>query len=119
MRKPSEQAKARRECFAKHKWNDEAGKIWLTCCFCGGRIDPAREKWEAAHQIRHSLTGDNSPDNVKPAHWKCHRDTVPDDTKAAAKDVRLSEKHFGIKQKKGWGNRWGKTNLRRAASGSD
>jgi hypothetical protein len=28
---------------------------------------------------------------------------VPDDTKAAAKDVRLFEKSVGIKQKRGWG----------------
>ncbi len=104
MRNRSEQAQARRNCFAAHKWNDDAGKIWLTCCYCGGRIDPARAKWESAHGIRHSLTKDNSPTNVKPAHYKCHRRTVPDDTKAAAKDVRVNEKHYGIKRKRGWGN---------------
>jgi hypothetical protein len=102
MRSPGEQQKARRQCFAAHKWNDEADKVWLTCCMCGGRIDPAREKWEAAHIIRHSLTANNDPSNVQPAHYKCHRETVPDDTKAAAKDVRVNEKHFGIKQKRGW-----------------
>jgi hypothetical protein len=105
MRTSSEQAKARRTCFEAHKWCDDDGKLWLTCCYCGGRIDPAREKWEAAHQIRHSLTADNAPSNVRPAHYKCHRETVPDDTKAAAKDVRIFEKAMGIKQKRGWGKR--------------
>jgi hypothetical protein len=106
MRSSSEQARARRKCFEQHKWNDESGKLWLTCCFCQGRIDPATQKWEAAHQIRHSLTADNEPSNVKPAHYKCHRETVPDDTKAAAKDVRVFEKAMGIKRKRGFGNQW-------------
>jgi hypothetical protein len=105
MRSSADQARARRKCFEQHKWNDEAGKLWLTCCYCQGRIDPSREKWEAAHQIRHSLTADNEPSNVKPSHFRCHRETVPDDTKAAAKDVRLYEKSFGIRQKRGWGQR--------------
>jgi len=118
MRKPSEQAKARRECFHAHKKSDEAGHIYMICHLCGGRINPAVEGWEASHVIRHSLTADNAPSNVMPAHIKCHRATVPDDTRAAAKDVRLSEKHFGIKRKKGWGNRWG-TSSRLARNGGD
>lgn len=102
MRTPAEQAKARRDCFHAHKWNDEAGKIWLTCCFCGGRIDPAREAWEAAHGLRHSLTKDNSPSNVRPAHFKCHRETVPADIRENAKGKRSSDKHFGIVRKRGF-----------------
>jgi hypothetical protein len=111
MRSSGEQARARRKCFEQHKWNDEGGKLWLTCCYCQGRIDPATQKWEAAHQIRHSLTADNEPRNVKPAHYVCHRETVPDDTKAAAKDVRVNEKHYGIKRKRGFGNQWRKSSV--------
>ena len=103
MRTAGEQAKARRECFKAHHKTDEAGAIYMTCCICGGKINPATEGWEAAHVIRYSLTADNSPDNVLPAHFKCHRETVPSDTKAAAKDVRVNEKHFGIKRKRGFG----------------
>jgi len=114
MRKPSEQAKARRECFHAHKKSDDAGHIYLICHLCGGKINPAVEGWEASHVIRHSLTADNRPSNVMPAHIKCHRATVPKDTTDAAKDVRVSEKHFGIKRKRGWG----RTNSRAAKSGS-
>lgn len=102
MRTPSEQAKARRDCFHAHKKSDEAGHIYLVCHICGGRINPAVEGWEASHVIRHSLTGDNSPTNVMPSHVRCHRPTVPDDTRAAAKDLRVYERHFGIR-KRGFG----------------
>jgi len=107
MRKPSEQAKARRECFAEHKWNDEAGKIWLTCCFCGGRIDPARERWEAEHNIRHALTADNSPNNVRPCHPHCHKPKTAEDISENAKGKRVSDKHFGLRSK-GWGGKYRK-----------
>ena len=103
MRTSGEQAKARRECFKAHHKTDANDRVYMICCFCGGHIYPAIEGWEAAHGIRHSLTADNSPENVKPSHKKCHRETVPDDTKAAAKDVRVFEKNIGIKQKKGFG----------------
>lgn len=103
MRTASEQAKARRECFHAHKKVDEAGHIYLVCHICGGTISPAVEGWEASHVIRHSLTADNSPENVMPAHIRCHRPTVPDDTRAAAKDLRVSEKYWGIQRKRGFG----------------
>jgi 5-methylcytosine-specific restriction endonuclease McrA len=106
MRSSSEQAKARRACFHTHKQVDEAGHVYMVCHLCGGKINPAVEGWDASHVIRHSLTKNNDPTNVMPAHRKCHRVTVPDDTKAAAKDVRVSEKHYGIKRKRGFGNQW-------------
>ncbi len=105
MRSSSEQAKARRDCFAAHKWNDDAGKVWLTCCICNGRIDPAREKWDAEHIVRHVLTNDNSADNVKPCHPKCHKTKTATDVAENAKGKRVSDKHFGIRQKRGWGKR--------------
>lgn len=101
-RSSAEQAKARKDCFHAHKRLDAEGRVYLECCFCDAKIDPATEAWEAAHLVRHTLTRDNSPENVKPAHFKCHRATVPKDITENAKGKRVSDKHFGIKKKSGF-----------------
>jgi hypothetical protein len=102
-----EQAKARRACFETHKWNDEGGKVWLTCYACNGKIDPAREKWNAEHIIRHVLTKDDRPSNVFPIHPKCHAPKTAKDIAENAKGKRVSAKHYGITSK-GWGGKYRK-----------
>lgn len=102
MRSSGEQAKFRREVFHTHKKNDETGRIFLVCCFCSGRIDPATESWEAAHTIPHAFGGTEG----KPAHVKCHRaETSTKDVPAIAKSKRTFDKHFGIRRKKPWPKR--------------
>lgn len=108
MRTPAQQAKARRNCFEAHKWSDEAGRIWLTCHICGGRIDPGREKWDADHAVRHAAGGSDDPSNVLPAHIKCHRTKTSADVTENAKGKRVSDKHFGIRAKQGWGGKYRK-----------
>lgn len=110
QRTSAEQAKARRDCFNSHRRVDETGRVYLVCCFCGGKINPATEAWEAAHGIRHSLTKDNTPGNVKPAHYKCHRETVPKDITENAKGKRVSDKSNGIIRKRGFRKPDGKFN---------
>lgn len=96
-RRPSgAQIKARRECFDAHKWADDGGKIWLTCHICNGRIDPARERWDAEHVIRRSVGGSDKPSNVWPAHEKCHRVKTVDDVRENAKGKRVHDRHYGI-----------------------
>ena len=93
----SGQAKARRECFDAHKQADESGRIYLECHICGGRIDPAREAWEADHVVRHSVGGSDDVANIMPAHVKCHRIKTSEDVRENAKGKRVSEKYYGIR----------------------
>jgi 5-methylcytosine-specific restriction endonuclease McrA len=107
MRTASEQAKARRACFEKWKWHDETGKIYLTCHICGGVIDPATERWEAEHVLRHALTKDNDAENVKPCHPRCHKPKTAKDVSENAKGKRVEAKHYGLKTR-GWGGKYRK-----------
>ena len=103
-RTTGEQAKFKREVFHTHKKVDEGGRIFLQCCFCGGRINPAIESWDAAHGVAHFFGGKDGA----PAHPKCHRvETSTKDVPAIAKSKRQTDKHFGIKRR-GWGSKWKK-----------
>lgn len=100
MRSQSAQAKFRREVFETNKLHDNTGRIFLICCYCGGKIDPASEAWEAAHVIADFFGGKEG----KPAHVKCHRvETSTKDIPAISKSKRVSDKHYGIKRK---GSNW-------------
>lgn len=101
-RSSAAQAKARRACFDAHKRTDEHGHIYLECHLCGGRINPAVEAWIAEHAVRHALTADDTPSNVRPAHARCAREKDKVDISENAKGKRVSDKHWGIDQKRGW-----------------
>ena len=88
----------RRNCFEAHKKADETGRIYLICHICGGRIDPARDKWDAEHSLRKTLSGSDEPSNVLPAHARCHDTKTANDNSENAKGKRVSERHFGIKR---------------------
>lgn len=106
-------SKYRRDCFETHIKYDETGPF-LVCHLCGGRIDPAREPWEAEHSLRRTLGGSDAPANVLPAHKTCHRDKTNVDISSNAKGKRVRDKHFGIVTKKKWWkpdgykHRWGR-----------
>ena len=72
--------KARRECFERNRWTDPlTGRIMMTCHICQGRIDPARERWEAEHVRRRSLNTEDrdEPCNILPTHESCHEAKRP------------------------------------------
>src|SRR5690349_18565878 len=94
--------KYRRDCFDAHKKVDETGRIYLVCYLCKGRIDPARDAWDAEHTKRKTLGGSDSPENVWPAHKGCHQPKTARDLTENAKGKRVSDKHFGIVRKKGF-----------------
>lgn len=91
-------AKARRECFEENKISGAYGRPYLICHICNGKIDPAIDAWEAEHVIPHSFGGEQ----LKPAHYRCHKKKTVSDVGKIAKSKRASDKHLGIK-KKGWG----------------
>ena len=93
--------KARRLCFTTHR-REVDGKTIMTCHLCSGPIDPLRDKWEADHIRRHAEGGEESAENLWPAHEKCHAEKSRKDTSEIAKGKRVSDKHFGIKQKTGF-----------------
>lgn len=67
------------------------------CHFCSGKIK-VNEEWEVSHVIEFRLTQDDSDENRKPAHKKCHRDyTYTEGNPMLAKVERLRLKNMGIR----------------------
>lgn len=111
--------KARRICFDTHKKVDENGHVYMICsCGCGMRFNPAITKWRADHGARHAEGGKETATNLWPIIEK--HDAGPDgkaakDAKEIAHGKRASERHFGVKQSRGfpkrpkdqsWGRGW-------------
>jgi len=66
------------------------------CHLCKGHIQVG-EAWEVEHVIPYALTRDNSDENLRPAHKKCHeRKTRGEDIPAIAKAKRREAKHAGF-----------------------
>ncbi|WP_375553356.1 HNH endonuclease [Roseovarius mucosus] len=71
------------------------------CHICGGKIDATREKWDADHVIALEISGDDSDDNLRPAHERCHRGAgskTSEDQRIIAKAKRIEAKHKGAKK---------------------
>ena len=92
-RRPSS-TKTRRECFDAYKYTDEAGKVWLDCHICSGRIDPTRDQWEAEHTSPHAFGGTD----VRPAHYGCHKKKSKSDIQKIAKGKRIRDRQHGVKR---------------------
>lgn len=88
-RRKSRNAKERARLFTLH------GGI---CHLCGGRIG-AGEAWEIEHVIEWALTHDDSDENVKPAHVKCHAAKTGKRAAELAKVNRQREKFMGFRPK--------------------
>ncbi|MFV1798215.1 HNH endonuclease [Phaeobacter sp. Ay1a-4a] len=72
------------------------------CHICGDQIDGTRERWDADHVIPLEISGDDSDDNLRPAHEWCHRTkTAKEDAPTIAKCKRVAAKHDGSKKPKG------------------
>lgn len=66
------------------------------CChICGGKISVG-EAWEVEHVIPYALTQDDSDENLRPAHIKCHsKKTHGEDRPRISKAERQRAKHLG------------------------
>lgn len=65
------------------------------CHICGGKIQPG-QAWEIEHVLAFALSGDDSDENRKPAHTKCHKPKTARDKGLIAKARRRHEKHMGF-----------------------
>ena len=72
------------------------------CHLCGGKIE-AGQAWELDHVIEYTLTRDDSDENMKPAHKKCHRAKTSTRATVLAKVARIEAKHAGVKKPSKWG----------------
>lgn len=66
------------------------------CHLCNGLIDGTREAYEIEHVIPWALTQDDSDDNLRLAHVKCHSEkTHKHDRPMISKVERMRLKHAG------------------------
>jgi len=85
------------------------------CHICGQVIDGTRERWDADHVIALEISGDDSDENLRPAHEACHRaKTSMEDAPTIAKAKRVQRKHFGAHRPKATipgsrGTKWKRT----------
>jgi len=70
-----------------------------TCHLCGVKIGVG-EAWEAEHIIALEISGDDSDDNLAPAHVACHRAKTAEDAGRIAKARRVYAKHIGAHRAK-------------------
>jgi 5-methylcytosine-specific restriction protein A len=70
------------------------------CHLCKQKIDGVREAWEVEHVIAYALTRDNSDENLRPAHKRCHAEKTAADVAAIAKAKRREAKHAGAARPK-------------------
>lgn len=75
------------------------------CHICGGKIQVG-EAWEVEHCKPFELSYDDSDDNRKPAHVKCHKGKTAIDRVDIARAHRREQKHLGFKQKQPWNLKW-------------
>jgi 5-methylcytosine-specific restriction protein A len=70
------------------------------CHICGITIDGTREKWEADHKTALEISGDDTDDNLAPAHVHCHKAKTKQDVAIIAKCRRVHAKHVGAARTK-------------------
>lgn len=77
----------------------ERGRLFLLhggkCHLCGFKIDGVREKWELEHVIPYAISRDDSDENRRPAHVKCHAEKTTKDRKTISKTDRMRMKNDG------------------------
>lgn len=86
----------RRNCFDYWKTKD----LKLVCYRCSSIMDPARQQWEAEHELVRAHGGSDDPPNVKPVCIPCHKAKTKTDKGRIAKGVRQRDRHFNIKRSK-------------------
>lgn len=78
-------SKARGECFLEAKG---------LCHICGFKIETG-QAWEVEHVIPLAIGGDDTPENRRPAHVKCHKTKTSKDRTTISKTERMRLKHLG------------------------
>lgn len=86
MARPSFSRKERARLFALREG---------VCYLCSGKIDATREAWEIEHEIPWEISRDNSDDNLRLAHFKCHKVKTAKDAGDIARVKRIAAKHNG------------------------
>lgn len=67
------------------------------CHLCGHKIDAVKEGFELEHVIALEISGDDSDENLRPAHVLCHKEKTKGDKAVIAKVKRIQAKHIGAK----------------------
>ena len=65
---------------------------------CGAVIHPARDRWEADHDVVRAHGGSDHPPNVRPLCYPCHRAKSGKDKSRIAKGQRQSDSIYGVKR---------------------
>lgn len=79
-----------------------------TCHICGGKIQVG-EAWDVEHVIPLAICNDDTPDNMRPAHVKCHKAKTRQDKADIARAKRREASHKGARPKTAFAaNRAGK-----------
>lgn len=68
------------------------------CHICGEKIDGTYDAWDVEHVIPIAMGGEDSGDNLAPAHDKCHRAKTRQDMGHIAKAKRMQQRASGIRR---------------------
>jgi 5-methylcytosine-specific restriction protein A len=91
-------SRVRLSARARMRLLEEAG---FQCHICRLPIFPG-QKWEVSHEIPLAIGGADTPENRRPAHYKCHRErTAKFDAPRIAKTKRQRQKNYGIGKARG------------------
>ena len=84
------------------------------CYLCAGKI-MVGEAWDIEHVVPWELTRDDSDDNLRLAHQKCHKAKTATDIRFIRKADRVHANHIGAKKpSRGFGD----SKLKRKIDGS-
>ena len=90
---------ARKSFNAKER--DRLYKLYAGKCYlCDGQIDRETQRFEIEHVIPFAISDDNSDDNLRLAHAKCHLAKTAKDLGVIAKVKRQAGNHDGSRVKK-------------------
>lgn len=67
------------------------------CHICEQKIDGVKEPWDVEHVIPLAISADDTDDNLRPAHRKCHKAKTKQDAADIAKCKRVARKHIGAR----------------------
>ena len=104
-KRPYSSTKLRREVWERDKYQHPLTGRWvMDCHICKSPVDPVGgDLWDAEHVTRRALTQSDALEEIRPAHRKgCHSEKTKADNKATAKGKRIRDKHFGIRERKGF-----------------
>lgn len=90
---------ARKSFNAKER--DRLYKLYAGKCYlCDGQINRETERFEIEHVIPFAISDDNSDENLRLAHAKCHLAKTAKDLGTIAKVKRQAGNHDGSRVKK-------------------